>query len=165
MSPTIARGETFGIPELGVRFYAPKSYTPLTKEEIEFKFPSNRAPSYVIGNASRSTTIAFDVKNNPLHDDLDRGLNEFKTLFDRIVPGIEWKGRKIIELQGQKWIYLEMVSRAADTNIHNIMLTTHYRGGMLIFNFNSTVEEFPEVESILRKCIETIKINVKVDSK
>ena len=62
---------------------------------------------------------------------------------------------------GQQWIYLEMSSRAIDTDIHNIMLITPLQGKMLIFNFNSTKAEFPKVEAELRASINSIAFKPK----
>jgi hypothetical protein len=50
-----------------------------------------------------------------------------------------------------------MTSEAKDTDIHNIMLMTPQQSGFLVFNFNSTREEFPAVEAELRKAIESIR--------
>lgn len=83
----------------------------------------------------------------------------FMQMLPRMIPGLEWKEHKVITLSGRKWVYLEMTSHAIDTDIYNIMLFTGYRGQMLIFNFNSTREEFPQYEKALRKSIQTITVN------
>lgn len=51
-----------------------------------------------------------------------------------------------------------MTSSAVDTDIHNIMLITGIGEEMLVFNFNSTREEFPQVEKALRASIDSIKV-------
>lgn len=156
---TAAGAATFTIPDTGVSFDAPEGYTPLTAEEIGNKYPSNRGPTFVVGNARRSTTIAFDLKPQNLpKDKLPQVKATFETLFDRIIPGIDWKEKKLIDMQGQQWIYFEMTSRAIDTDIYNIMLVTPHRGKMLVFNFNSTKGEFPTVEKELRKSVQTIAV-------
>jgi len=53
---------------------------------------------------------------------------------------------------------MEMTSRAIDQDIHNIVLITSHKGKMLMFNFNSTKNEFPKMESILRDSINTITL-------
>ena len=73
-----------------------------------------------------------------------------ENLFERMVPGIEWKKNEIIEQSGQKWLLMEMTSRAIDTDIYNIMLATGYQGKMLEFSFNSTKEDFSKFENSLR---------------
>ncbi len=140
-------------------FDAPDGFTALSRDEIAIKFPSSRAPSGVIGNARRTTTIAYELKQDKLApEQLAEAKAAFEQLFERIIPGLEWKARTIVQLQGQRWIQLEMSSRAIDTDIHNIMLITSRDGRMLIFNFNSTKSEFPSVESALRGSIRSIKV-------
>jgi len=80
-----------------VVFNAPDSFTELTKEEIALKYPSNRAPRFVVGNESRATTIAYDIKSHAiLEDQLDAVMKSFEQTFNRIVPGIEWKKKEMI---------------------------------------------------------------------
>ena len=43
----------------------------------------------------------------------------------------------------------------------NIMLLTGYRDQMLVFNFNSTKEDFPKYEEQLRKSMNSISISSK----
>jgi len=159
LTATAASAATFTIPDAGVSFNAPEGFTQLTAEEIGNKYPSNRAPNFVVGNARRTTTIAFDLKPQGLpKDKLPQAKASFETLFDRIIPGIEWKEKKLLDMQGQQWIYFEMTSRAIDTDIYNIMMVTPHRGKMLVFNFNSTKSEFPSVEKELRKSLQTISV-------
>lgn len=148
---------TFSLPEAGVSFQAPNGFTKLSAQEIAIKYPASRAPSFVVGDSRRTTSIAFDLKPRALPADrLLEAKAAFESLFDRIIPGIEWQQKKLIEMQGQQWIYLEMTSRAVDTDIHNIMLITSRYGKLLMFNFNSTKEDFPRMERALRRSIRSI---------
>jgi hypothetical protein len=112
-----------------------------------------------VGNKRRTTTIAYDLKPESIPaDKLDEVRLSFEQTFQRIVPGLVWIERKTIELSGRKWIYLEMSSSAVDTDIHNIILVTAFEGKMLVFNFNSTKEEFPKVEQTLRSSLQSISM-------
>ena len=53
---------------------------------------------------------------------------------------------------------MEMTSNAVDTDIHNIMMLTGIDGKMLVFNFNSTREDFPRYEEELRKSLNSIEL-------
>ena len=44
------------------------------------------------------------------------------------------------------------------TTIHSIMIFTGYKGQMLLFNFNSTQDEFPKWEKVLRESLQSISI-------
>lgn len=71
-------------------------------------------------------------------------------------PKVEWKDQQIIELAGRKWGCLEMIY--SRTTIHSIMIFTGYKGQMLLFNFNSTQDEFPKWEKALRESLQWISI-------
>lgn len=142
-----------------VTFEPPAGFKPLSKEIIAAKWPTNRAPAFVVGNESASTTVAYDLKPHLLpQDKLEEAKAAFTQLFDRIIPGIEWKKNEIIEHAGQKWISMEMTSNAIDTDVHNIMLVTGYKDRMLVFNFNSTKKDFPKFEDSLRESLKSIKL-------
>ncbi|MEM9444946.1 MAG: hypothetical protein AAGA18_06290 [Verrucomicrobiota bacterium] len=152
-------GKTISLDGGSVAFDAPDEFTPVPQEIIDIKYPSSRAPKYVIGNKSAATTIAYDIKPHsiPQHK-IEEARKSFRDLFPRIIPGLQWKENKVITLAGQKWGYMEMTSTAIDTNIYNIMLFTGYKGKMLVFNFNSIREEFPKYEKALRDSLNSIEI-------
>lgn len=142
-----------------ITFEAPDGFESIPQEVIDIKYPSSRAPKYVIGNSSAATTIAYDLKPHDIpQDKIDEARETFSKMFPRMIPGLQWKENKTIELSGRKWGYLEMTSTAVDTDIYNIMLFTGYNAQMLIFNFNSTKEEFRRYEKALRESLKTITL-------
>ena len=157
-----AAAASFTIPGSTVSFEAPDDFTPLTQEEIAKKWLRAKPPAFVVGNARRTTTIAYDIRNQSVPEDqLEAGLEVFGRLFDRLVAGIVWKKREIAVIGGRRWIYLEMTSNAIDTDIYNILLSTPHEGKLVVFNFNSTKEDFPHVEASLRKAVNTVAIAPK----
>ena len=156
---TVFAREKITIPGSTVTLEAPIDFTPLTAEEIAVKFPRTKPPGYVVGNARRTTTIAYDLKPHPIKDDtLEQGLEVFGTIMGRIVANVVWKRKEIISMAGQRWIFLELTSSAVDTDIYNIILITPFEGQMLIFNFNSTKEDFPKQEAALRASVASIRL-------
>ena len=152
-------GETISFENGHITFEAPDGFKSVPEEIIKIKYPRSGAPRYVIGNKSAETTIAYDLKPHDIpQDKIDEVRAAFTEMFPRMIPGLQWKENKTITLSGRKWGYLEMTSYAIDTDIYNIMLFTGYKGQMLLFNFNSTKEEFKKYEKALRKSIRTIKI-------
>lgn len=151
--------EPVKVADTEVTFVAPEGFKPLSKEMIATKWPTNRAPAYAVGTPSGSTTVAYDLKPHHIPQEaLPEVQKSFTQLFERMIPGIEWKKNEIIEHSGQKWLLMEMTSNAVDTDIYNIMLMTGYEGKMLVFNFNSTKEDFPKYESELRKSLKSVKL-------
>ena len=158
LSFTVSAKE-INIANTGVSFVSPDEFKPIPQTIIDYKWPQKNAPKWVVGNETASTTIAYDLKSSDISAvSLSDLMSYFKKTFERVVPGLEWKKREIIDLSNKKWLYLEMTSNAVDTDIYNIMLLTSYGKKMLIFNFNSTKEDFTKYESKLRKSIQTIQL-------
>ena len=154
-----ASAKTISLDNGNITFEVPDEFKPVPQKILDIKYPSKRAPRYVIGNESAATTIAYDLKPNSMpQDKINEAREAFSQMFPRIIPGLEWKENKVIQLSGRKWGYLEMTSTAIDTDIYNIMLFTGYNGQMLIFNFNSTKEQFGKYEDALRKSLLSIKV-------
>jgi hypothetical protein len=156
---SLASARTISLDNGNITFEAPDEFKPFDEEMIRTKWPSSKPPQYVIGNKSTETTIAYDLKPvNISQNDIEKFRAAFTEQFPRRIPGLKWIENKTMEFLGRKWVYLEMTSFAIDTDIYNIMIVTDYKGKMLIFNFNSTKEEFKKYERALRTSIKTIKI-------
>jgi hypothetical protein len=158
---SLATAARIDIPGTSASFESPENFTALTQDEINIKFPNGTSPpAFVVGNERRTTSVAYDLKPIAIKDEnLEEVLTAFSAVFESQIKGLVWVERKIINKQGQRWLYLEMKSSAIDTNIHNIMLLTPHENKMLVFNFNSTAEEFPKLEAALRLSIESILIS------
>ncbi len=139
------------LPNSTISLESPSGFTKLSDAEMAKKFKGANAPKFATGNASRGTTIAYELKPVPVKDsELDKGLIALAGAVDKQIPGVSWVKKEIIELAGKRWIYLEMKSAASNANIHNIMLVTPFENQMLVLNFNSTTDEFPKNEKALR---------------
>lgn len=151
--------ETFYLDDDHVSFDAPASFTKLSDQEIATKFPSNRAPKFVVGNEKRSVTIAYDVKPDHLEvGDLPAFQESMTQMFSRVVPNIRWIKSEVVTIHGRDFAHLEFISSAIDADIHNVMLTTSYQKQMLMFNFNATVADFDAYETQLRQAIDSIVV-------
>ena len=153
------QADVIEVGDTGVTFDAPEEFKPLPKEIIEAKWPNRNGPRFVIGNERGTTTIAYDVKSEDLSNaDFDELRAAFEQTFDRVIPGIQWKANRVFEHDGKQWIYLEMTSNAIDTDIYNIVMLTGVEQRMVIFNFNSTKEDFPKYENVLRQSLASIRV-------
>lgn len=155
----IATADVVEVDGTGITFEVPDEFKPLSQAFIDVKWPNNNAPRFAVGNERATTTVAFDIKPQDISSaDMAELLAAFEQVFDRVIPGIRWIAKDIIEHDGQQWLYLEMTSNAIDTDIHNIMLITAFGNEMLALNFNSTREEFPKYEQALRASIDSIRL-------
>ncbi len=143
-----------------ITFVPPNGFAPLPQAILDRKYPAKTAPKYVISNRSAQTTIAYDLKPVDIpQDKMEEARKALTEMMPKMVLNLRWRENKIIELSGVKWIYMEMISSALDTDIHNIMLVTGHNQQMLIINFNSTVTEFSAYEQELQKSIQSITIH------
>lgn len=158
-SISIASANPIKVGDTEVTFEPPAGFKAIPQKIIDLKWPTNRAPKFVVGNESASTTVAYDLKPHVIpQNKLGELQKKFTQLFERMIPGLDWKKNEIIEHSGRKWLFMEMTSFAVDTDIYNIMMITGYDNRMLVFNFNSTKEDFPKFEKALRKSLASIKI-------
>lgn len=155
---SLAFAEKITLDNGNISFEAPDGLKPLSEEIKNIKYARARPPKYAIGNESATTSIAFDLKPHKIPDSqLEVLKNAFVAQFTRM--NVAWKEKKIIEISGLKWIYLEFTSTGADnTKIENIMLLRGYKDQMLIFNFNAVKKDFVEYEAKFRKSINSISV-------
>lgn len=151
--------KTFTMEEGKISFETNDEFEPFSQEIIDLKFPSKRAPKFVVGTKSTKTSIAYDIKPNPLEEDgLENMRVNLSSSFTKIIPGISWIKNEIVTINDKKWITLEFKSQAIDTKINNMMLVSNYNGKMLIFNFNSTEDEFKKYEKMFQTSMNSINI-------
>lgn len=156
----VAWADRVPVPGTRVSFEAPAGFTELAADEIAIKFPSRNPPGFAVGDERRKTTVACGVRELALTDEmLPTMLEALRTSLGRTVPGIEWKRHELVDLAGQRWLWLEFTSRALDADIYNMLLMTPLDGKTLTFNFNAAQAEFPIHEAALRASIASIRID------
>jgi hypothetical protein len=156
---SVAWAQALQVGNVPVSFEPPSGFVPVPQAIIDIKWPGSRAPRFVVGNAAATTTVAYDLKPHRIpQDKMEEIQKVFTPLMERMVPGIRWVKNELIEHAGQQWLFMEMTSHAVDTDIHNILLVTGIADQMLVFNFNSTREEFPRLEQALRESIRSIRV-------
>jgi len=108
----LALAENYSLENGKITFAAPEGFRPMSAAAIKIKYPRGRAPKYVIGNASAQTGIAYDLKpyDMPPHKLAEARL-AFASILPKLMPGLRWLRRDIIQLSGRKWVLLEMTSK------------------------------------------------------
>jgi hypothetical protein len=136
---------------------APPGFTELTAEELAAKYPRAGAPRRAVGNARRTTSIAYDLLDQRApSSDLEAARKFFAAQYEQALPALKWVVNEVRQVGSRNWVHLEFTAAAADQDLHNIVLVSVYDGRVLIFNFNSTVVEFPAVDQALRASITSI---------
>jgi hypothetical protein len=153
-----ANESTFKLADVGMTFVAPAGFTALTESEIATKFPRTRAPRHAIGNASRRTTIVYDLFDNSTPPDLESGRKAMADSLDQRLPDVKWLSNRVTRVGQRDWAYLEFTAPVLDGPIHCIMLMTIVDERVLMFNFNSTEKDFPTVRQALHASIASISV-------
>lgn len=146
-----------------VSFVPPAEFSRMSEEFVAAKFPDAKEPGIVYGNTR--TTVSIAITSPPQRMLRPEQLPEFKSFMesfiDRQKKGVQWLRKEFVEVNGQRWIHFEFISQAIDTKIHNHMYLTSMDERMLMFNFNSTVEEYERHKDALEKSKDSIRIEVK----
>lgn len=158
---------TVTLPEADLTFTAPAGFSPLTKNEIALVYQTRRPPKFAVGNAERTTTIAYDLYDTAIRvDQLKEAKPAIEAQLAQTGSRFTWKRRDLITLEGQKWISFEYTfhgsdGEGGDVEFHDIIMMTSRHNRLLRLSFNSTQEEFPAVEKALRKTIQSITFTAK----
>jgi hypothetical protein len=153
-------GERVNLFDEKLSFELPDEFSIMPKEIAKSKYPMENRPKYIYSNSEFTTSIAVNLTENSSLQ--PQQLAEFRSVMEkflaRMIPGIRWIKKEFITLNGTEWARLEFTSKAIDTDIHNIILMTAFEGKPLMFNFNSTKEEFAAVKKELNASIMSIKL-------
>lgn len=143
-----------------VSFVPPAGFTAMTPQEIAIKFPrGGSAPQHVYANERRSVAVAITFSQARISPQQLPELKIFLPKFlERAMPGIKWITQDFAVINNVRWIHLEFISRAIDSDIHNNAYFTSFDGKMLGFNFNSTVEQYDAMKAELHKSRNSITI-------
>jgi hypothetical protein len=156
---TNASESKFTLADGRINFIAPAGFTSLNASELATKFPRERPPRHAVGNASRTTTVAYDLSDTPAGStDLETGRKIMAQSLEQRVPDLKWFLNTVDQVGSRKWVHLEFTARAVDEPIRCIMLMSVFDGRILMFNFNSTEREFPRVSRALHASMASISV-------
>jgi hypothetical protein len=145
--PSLCFAVDIATPSGKVSFQLPEGYTQLSRAELQKQFGrSGSLPLAAYGNAGRTSTIAITWalldSGGLAPEQLPTFKSQLQDNFDQQIPGIQWLKSEMRRLNGKSWIYLEYISPARDTRIHNATFTADLGGNLLLVNFNSADSTF-----------------------
>lgn len=143
-----------------VSFIPPANLKPLTKDQIaSSKFSKTDPPQHVFANDRQTVSVAISFLSMDLAPEQ---LSEYKESMERLLsranPDVQWVAREILVINGRKWVHLEVASEAPDADLHNHQYTTSFDSRALVFGFNSTVKEYPQVKDAFLRSAQTIQV-------
>jgi hypothetical protein len=142
-----------------VSFIPPHDFERMTQEQIDLKFPKGNGERFLFANEKMSVScgVTFSPARIP-PDQPEKIVEAFEKLLPRMIPGLIWQTREVVEINGVKWAHFRFIANAVDTEIQNDMFVTSFESKALIFAFNSTVSEYESVKTILENSKNTIKV-------
>ena len=143
-----------------VSFIPPAKLKPLTKDQIaSSKYSKTDPPAHVFANDSQTVSVAVSFLSMELDpDQLPEYQDSMERLLSRMIPEIQWVAREVVVINGRKWVHLEVASNDPDTDLHNHQYTTSFDKHALVFGFNSTVKEYPQMKDSFLKSAQTIQV-------
>lgn len=152
-------GEVVSLAKGKVSFELPPGFRAMTEEMIRFKFPRGNPPTHVYANEKLNVSVAITFSPQPLSPgQLPELKSAMEQTLPRMVPGLKWLAREIVEINGTRWVHFELTSHAIDTDIHNHMYMTSFDGKLFGFNFNSTIAQYERYKDALKESRDSIRI-------
>lgn len=160
-----AVADTFVITDARLQVSAPDEFRRLSRADIDALYAPARGPAMVIAKSDRTLLVSYDFKFETLGGlTLEQALPTFVGVFEKVVPGLVWKARKVAELAGQQWLRLDFVSRSRNVDYRNVMWVTERDGRLLVLNFVVTEELAAAAEPLLNTMMQSVKLNVEISA-
>ncbi|MEM1323521.1 MAG: hypothetical protein AAGG75_24865 [Bacteroidota bacterium] len=115
----------------------PEGFRLMTAEEIEARYPSGNRPALVYTDESLSVNIAINHTQNPAAaDQLPEFLSAFEGQFEQSGMVEKWIRKDMVKVKGQDAVQLEMMTKAPNTEIYNMVTGTVLEERLLLVSFN-----------------------------
>lgn len=137
----------------------PGDFAPLSKRDIDLKFPRGIAPSYAYGNRLLTATVAVTFTDGAATvEQLPEMLAGFEESMPKLMPGLRWLSREMVEINGHPWIFLAVTTPSGDDVIRSNIFVTASRGKAVLVNINAHLEEFERLGPQLRAIRDSLAI-------
>lgn len=142
-----------------VEILIPKSFSIMSDEMAEFKYPMESRPTIIYTDEAASVNVAFNYTDTALSDDqISDFLSQMEEMVSNLYPSADWKNVEKKTINENDVGVLEFVSPAIDTEIYNLIWFCALDGRLLISTFNCTLEQLEEWEPIGKEIMESFTI-------
>jgi hypothetical protein len=137
----------------------PTEFEPMSNELKQIKYPSERRPPLVLTDETSQINLALNwTENKAEQKDLEALKNALIRSLSSVHPKAQWEGEGIIDVNGKKFGYLELVSQAIDTKIYNLMYFTDLEGRFFIMSFNCTEKFISEWKPTAKEIMNSVMV-------
>lgn len=149
----------FSFPQVGMSVTTPTGFSLVLGNDLLSLYPITRAPQFVLANADRTVTVSFDLKNHNISElSAAQLLPIFERVFEKRVPGLVWKVRKLLEQDRQQVLHLEFLSKDGARTYYNMMRVAAVNDQMQVFNLGCLDSEFGANEATLRDIVNSVNL-------
>lgn len=143
-----------------IEMMIPKSLHKMTEAEYKLKYPNpRRKPSLILTNDDARVNLIIDFMQQ--YNLPDESIAEFK---DKQMAAIiaRYADAKLLdngvkEINGKKFGYFRVMTKAADEEIYNYFLFTNLEGKVLLMSFNCSKSLMPHWEKLADKMVGSVK--------
>ena len=151
--------ETKSILNDKVEILIPKGFAMMDDATKKIKYPTQRPPSFIYTNEEANVNVAFsETTSEATQEMLPEYLTVFVNSFKKAQPNAKWEGNGIVEINGRKVGYLELLTEAVDTKIYNLLFFTDVNGRLLICTVNATEKLLPIWKGPAQEIFKSLKI-------
>ena len=138
----------------------PKGFQIMDEEMLRIKYPNRNRPTLVYTNEPGSINVAINhTANRITMDQLAEAHQQMERAFRQNFPSAKWYQSGLIEIQGRKWMTLNVQTPALDTKIRNIVAGTSLDDRFLLVTFNVTEELEEKWLKAAEAVIQSIRIS------
>jgi hypothetical protein len=142
-----------------VEMKVPKDFDIMKEEMLQLKYPSEQRPTLVFTDEPGTINVALNhIQSKASQASIVLYKDNFLKTFKNVYPSAEWKGSGVLEVNGRKVGYLELVTPAIDTDIYNLMFFTDVEGRLLLCTFNCTKEKMAEWTPVGQQILHSLRI-------
>lgn len=138
----------------------PVDFSIMSKKDIEQKYSNNQnPPTLVYTNKDQSVNLAFNLTDSPANQEMIETYKDFlEENYRNAYPDAWWKNVEVIELNGRKVAYLELITPIPESKIYNRIFLTDLNDKLLLCSFNCTIEKMSKWENVSKEIMQSLKL-------
>ncbi len=121
-----------------IEILLPAAFKVMDKEMMQLKYPSERRPTIVYTNPAGSVNVAFNHTKSKISPEKIPAMHKYlESTFKNLYPSAKWFDSNLIQINGRRYLMLDVRTPAIDTEIRNMIVGTSFEGRLLLLTFNA----------------------------
>ncbi len=143
-----------------IEIMAPSNFELLDSSVIDYKYPSANKPKVVFSNVEMSINLAFSVKENASKSKINISLftDIMATTLKDALPGSKVLDQGVVRQNGGDFGYVEIRTKALDTQIYNLMYFVITEEELIIVSFNCPMKLLKEWKPVAKDIMASLVV-------